>query len=115
MRLCTLLLIVLASFGCAKSTPLSPAEVEGPWRFDGTVSRQDVTGSIVPISGAELMVTDGVNLNARVTSDAGGRYDFGGLRGGRFTLTVAAPGYVSVRPVVDLFKDTTVNFALKPQ
>jgi hypothetical protein len=115
MRLHAFLLILLAASGCAKSTPLSPAEMEGPWRFAGSVSRLDTTGSIVPISGAELTVTDGVNLDSRVTSDSAGRYDFGALRGGRFTLTVAAHGYISVRPVVELFRDTNVNFALKPQ
>jgi len=34
------------------------------------------------------------------------------LERGRFTISIAAPGFVSVSPVVDLYRDIEVNFAL---
>jgi hypothetical protein len=68
-----------------------------------------------PIAGAELTVVSGVNVNTKVTTDSAGRYVFSALESGRFTVAVAAPGFVSTRPVVDLYRDIQVNFALRPQ
>jgi hypothetical protein len=62
-----------------------------------------------------LTVLSGVNINAKVTTDISGRYVFTALDSGRFTVTVAAPGYLSAAPVVDLYRDVDVNFALRPQ
>jgi hypothetical protein len=67
------------------------------------------------IAGAELTVVSGVNANARVISDGSGRYDFSALDSGRFTMAISAPGYVSATPVVDLYRDIEVNFALTPR
>jgi hypothetical protein len=69
----------------------------------------------VPIGGAELIVIEGVNINARATSDASGHYIFESMERGRFTINVGAPGFVGVNPIVDLYSDIEVNFALKPR
>ena len=44
------------------------------------------------------------NTAATVTSDGAGHYAFDSLESGRFTVSIAAPGYVSVTPVVALFR-----------
>jgi hypothetical protein len=62
-----------------------------------------------------LTVLSGVNINAKVTTDILGRYVFTALESGRFTVAVAAPGYLSATPVVDLYRDIEVNFALRRQ
>ncbi len=102
--------VAFAASACTgTAAPLAPSS--GPWRFSGTVS----TISGAPISGAEFIVVDGVNVGARATSDAGGRFVFHELESGRFTVTIGAPGFVSVTPVVDLFTDLDVNFALRSE
>lgn len=68
-----------------------------------------------PIAGAELTVLSGVNMNATVTTDSAGRYEFTSLERDKFTVTIAAPGFVSATPVVNLYRDIEANFALKPQ
>lgn len=68
-----------------------------------------------PIAGAELAIVDGINVNTRVRSDAGGHFVFDALTADKFTVNVSAPGYVSVTPVINLARDTDANFALKPQ
>ncbi len=67
-----------------------------------------------PIAGAELTVVSGANRNARVNSDAGGRYLFTDLEEGRFTVTIAARGFATATPVVDLYHDVDATFALTP-
>jgi hypothetical protein len=117
MRSCvlavSLLMVLLAASACTRTTPLEPSP--GPWRLSGTVSGITSPGVFVPLGGATLTVIDGVNLDARTTSDAAGRYAFEALAGGRFTLWITAPGYSDVTPVVELFRDTGANFALPPQ
>jgi hypothetical protein len=68
-----------------------------------------------PIAGAHLTVVSGANAAAAVTSDAAGHYVFERLDGGRFTVAIEAPGYVSATPIIDLYRDTEVDFALTPQ
>jgi hypothetical protein len=113
MRLPALLIALLTTTACTTPAPLAPSQ--GPWQFSGTVSALDGARTGAPIPGAELTVVDGINLHARVTSDAAGRYAFTGLESGRFAVSIAAPGFVGVVPVVDLYRDIEVNFALKPQ
>jgi hypothetical protein len=113
MRLAIVLLAGLTMSACTASSPLSSSS--GPWRFSGTVSRLDGAQVGGPIAGAELTVLSGSNTNARVTTDAGGRYAFTALESGRFTVAIAAPGYQRATPVVDLYRDIEANFALKPQ
>jgi hypothetical protein len=113
MRLIVFLIALLTTSACTAPAPLAPSE--GPFQFSGTVSALDGSRTGGPIAGAELTVVDGVNLHARVTSDAAGRYVFSGLESGRFAVSIAAPGFVGVVPVVDLYRDIEVNFALKPQ
>ena len=106
-RAAVLVVLTVSAAACAKSAPLAPTGT-GPWRFSGTVG----TIASAPLEGAQRTVTDGVNLGAQVRTDAAGRYAFTSLEGGRFTVTIAAPGFLSVTPVVDLFTDLEVNFAL---
>ncbi len=113
MRQSIVLGLLLTTAACALPAPSTPSS--GPFRFTGTVSGMEGTRTGGPIAGAELSVVSGVNSNARVLSDATGRYLFEGLESGRFTVSVSAPGYVSATPVVDLYRDTDANFALKPR
>ncbi len=112
MRLSALLFTALAFSGCVQSVPAGPTA--GPWRFSGTVSTLDQANAI-PIPGAELRIVDGGEPNATVATDAAGHYLFPALPGGRYTLAIAAPGYVTVTPIVDLYRDMDVNFALKAE
>lgn len=113
MRLRLLCLGLLAASACASPSSVAPSA--STWRFSGTVSAVDAGRITGPIAGAALTVVDGVNLHATVTSDAQGRYVFPRLEKGRFTLAVAASGYQSASPVVDLYRDTEVNFGLAPR
>jgi hypothetical protein len=110
MRLKCLLAALLTTSACATSSPVTPSD--GTWRFSGTVSAIDGTRVGAPVAGAQLRVVSGVNTAAQVTSDAAGHYVFEGLESGRFTLAIAAPGYVTSTPIVELYRDIEVNFAL---
>jgi len=112
MRLQVLLVALLTTSACVKSSaPLAPSN--GTWRFSGTVSALEGGQLGGPIAGAALMVVNGVNLYAKVTTDGAGRYVFPALESGRFSVTISAPGFVSVTPVVDLYQDTDVSFGLR--
>jgi hypothetical protein len=113
MRPSLLAFAFIAVSACTRMVPVAPSP--GPWRLSGTISTLDGGGVLRPIAGSELIVVEGANLNARVTSDAAGRYVFDALDGGRFTLAITAPGYVGINPLVHLYRDTAVDFALKPQ
>ena len=113
MRLKVLIVALLMTSACAAASPLAPSE--GPWRFSGTVFAWDGVQLGDPIASAELTVVSDMNLKTRVTSDAAGHFVFTGLKTGLFTVTIAAYGYISVAPVVDLYRDTEAHFALKPQ
>ena len=113
MRLGILLIALGVASACAAPSPFTPST--GRWQFSGTVSRVERGQVGSPIAGAELSVVSGVNMNAKVTTDVSGRYLFTGLESGRFTVAVAARGYLSATPVVDLYRDTEANFALAPR
>ena len=113
MRLKVLLLAILTTTACSMPAPTAPDP--GPWRLSGTVSAMDGARIGNPIAGAELTIVNGVNSNVKVRSDGAGHFDFADLTADKFTVTVAATGYVSVTPVISLYRDVDANFALKPQ
>jgi hypothetical protein len=99
---------VLATTACiGKSAPLEPTS--GPLRFTGGISTVD--GS--PIAGARLTVQDGANLGAEVISDSSGRYVFTSLESGWFTVHIAAPGFLSVNPLINLYTNLDADFSLR--
>ena len=107
VRSTLLVAVVGASAACAaQSSPSTPSD--SAWRLSGTI--YSAAGG--PIPGAQLTVREGANKDLRVTSDSLGRYAFANLESGRFTMIIEAPGFISVAPVVDLYKDLEVDFAL---
>jgi Carboxypeptidase regulatory-like domain len=99
---------VLATAACvAPSSDERPAN--GSWRLSGKVS--STAGA--PIAGARLTVQDGANRDARVSSDPSGSFEFAKLESGRFKVIIEAPGFESVTPVVELYWDVDVAFALR--
>ena len=114
MRLFLLLSVAVLCSAC--ETMKSPtAASKGPWKFTGSIASLVGARLGPPIAGAELTVTTGVNSNARVTTDHGGHFAFSALETDKFTVTINAPGYVGLTPVVNLFGDTDVTFVLKPR
>ncbi len=108
MRMLLIAAALLATAACtSKSSPLTPTG--RAWRLTGTI--KSMTGG--QIAGARLTVQDGADQGARVASDSAGRYAFASLEGGRFTVLIGAPGFVSVAPIVELFRDIDVDFALR--
>ena len=100
--------VMLAITGCTPVTsPVRPSN--GAWRLAGTV----ISSTGGPIPGALFTVQDSANKDAQVISDASGRYEFARLESGRFKMIIDAPGFVSVAPVIDLFQDLEVDFALR--
>ena len=107
-----ILIATLAGAGCEQLLHPSSSEERPPngaWRLSGTVS--STAGA--PIAGARLTVQEGANRDARVSSDGSGRFAFDRLESGRFKVIIEAPGFVSVTPVVDLYWDVDVAFALR--
>ena len=106
-----LLMTALAGAGCQeffdRSSPVGPSN--GAWRLSGTVT--STAGA--PIAGARLTVQEGANRDARVSADGSGRFVFERLESGTFKVIIEAPGFVSVTPVVELFWDVDVDFALR--
>jgi hypothetical protein len=92
----------------APATPVSPVSPDGVVRFTGRV----VSLAGGQIAGAQLTVLNGVNKDAQATSDATGRYAFASLQSGKFNVLIAADGFSSITPQVNLFVDLDVNFAL---
>lgn len=113
MRVHLLVAVLFTSSACAVLSPTRPSD--GPYRFGGSISefRDGITGA--PIRNAELVVVSGVNTHAHATTDASGHFAFHNLERGRFVLSIAAPGYVGVSPVVDLYRDTDADFGLAPR
>jgi hypothetical protein len=64
------------------------------------------------IGGARLTVMSGPNQDAQATTDSQGRFALPGLEAGSFDLLIEAPGFKSITPRVDLFRDIVANFAL---
>ena len=107
-----LLVVAVCATACSfNSSPVSPAGTT--WRLRGTILIVSGGHLAGPIPGARLMVQDGANKGAQVTSDASGRYAFTDLEEGRFTMLIEARGFVSVAPLVDLSSDIEVDFALR--
>jgi hypothetical protein len=99
---------ILAFTGCVPmESPVRPSN--GAWRLSGTV----ISSSGGAIAGALFTVQDSANKDAQVISDASGRYVFPRLESGRFRMAIDAPGFVSVAPVIDLYEDLEVDFALR--
>jgi hypothetical protein len=113
MRMKVLLVALLTTAACVPKSPVAPSQ--GPWRFSGTVLATDGVRIGSPIAGAVLTVVSGVNSNTKVTSDGAGRFAFAALAADTFDVTVAASGYVSATPRVNLYRDIDADFALKPQ
>ena len=97
----------MAAAGCTIPPPVAPSN--GEWRLSGTVT--STAGA--PIAGARLTVQEGANRDARVSADRSGRFVFERLESGKFKVIIEAPGFVSVTPVVELFWDIDVDFALR--
>lgn len=111
---CLLLAGALAGSACeTMKAPVAPSK--GPWRFTGMVLAMNGSKVSGPISSAELTVVSGVNSNVKVRSDSSGHFAFTALESDIFTVTIDAPGYVSAKPVVNLYDHIDANFALKPR
>ncbi|MGE3957122.1 MAG: carboxypeptidase-like regulatory domain-containing protein [Vicinamibacterales bacterium] len=113
MRLRLLSAVLLTTSACAAPSPTVPSA--GPWRFTGNILELNGGRVGAPIANADLVVVSGVNKNAHATTDGKGRFVFPRLDSGRFTVSIAAPGYVSNAPVVDLYRDVDANFGLIPR
>jgi hypothetical protein len=90
------------------ATPVSPVSTDGIVRFSGDI----VSLAGGQIAGARLTVLNGVNKDAQATSDATGHYAFTSLQSGKFNVLIAADGFSSITPQVNLFVDLDVKFAL---
>jgi hypothetical protein len=97
---------LFATEACIKRSSLAPGS--GPWRLSGTIT--SLGGA--RIAGARLIVLDGPNRDVQTTTDAGGNYAFQSLESGRFSVLIEASGFVSITPLVDLFRDVEATFAL---
>ena len=97
---------LFAADACIKRSSLAPGD--GPWSLSGTIT--SLSGG--RIAGARLMVLDGPNRDVQTTTDAAGRYAFQSLERGRFSVLIEASGFVSITPLVDLFRDIEATFAL---
>ena len=104
-------LLVTSACAAATSVPASP----GPWQFSGTVFATDGQQIGAPVPGARLTVEDADAVRASTTTDAAGRYAFNALEAGRFTLTISAPGFVTLTPGLNLDRDIRADFALTRQ
>jgi hypothetical protein len=101
------------SMGCSVPTNATPST--GPWDFSGTVFVLEDLTLGAPIAGAQLTLSTDHEVRARTTSDASGRYMFKDLETGRFSLTIAAPGFRTLTPSVSVERDLRADFALKRQ
>ncbi|MBS1816390.1 MAG: carboxypeptidase regulatory-like domain-containing protein [Acidobacteria bacterium] len=110
MRVRLLLALLLTTSACATNVPSAPSS--GPYRFTGNILELSSGRTIAPIPNAELVVVSGSNVNARTLTDDSGHFSFDGLDSGRFTVSIEAPGYVGVAPVVALYRDIDANFGL---
>ena len=93
------------------TSPLAPTSPDGTVRFTGTI----ISLPSNKIAGAQLTVLNGVNKDAHVTTDSDGHYVFAGLQPDSFDVLIAAAGFRSITPKVNLFNDVDATFALSPQ
>ncbi len=107
------LAIVLMATAC--STPVGASLSQGPWQFTGTVFGMDGPVVGAPVAGAQLTMSTGEDVRASTTTDTSGHYVFNGLETGSFTLTISAPGFVRLTPLVNLNRDIRADFAIKRQ
>jgi hypothetical protein len=120
MRKLTAYACALALFaGCSgKSTsggPTSPSP--GSPTSTANLSGRVTDGTSeapLPIAGAQLRITDGVNAGKTATTDASGDYTFTALRREPFTISVSANGYQATDVPVDLRSEIIKNMKLSP-
>jgi len=114
IRLNTLLiaLVLFMVCGCT-APPLTPTT--DPVRFSGTIFRMDGGRVGGPVASAKLTIVNGANNNASVTTGVDGHYEFPPLTAGRFDLTIAAPGFITLNPKIALGQDLEANFVLSPE
>ena len=103
-----LLVAAAALISACVVVPLTPVSPVGMVRFTGSI----VSLAGGQIAGARLTMLDGVNKDAQATTDATGHYAFASLQSGTFNVLIAANGFTSITPQVNLFSDLDVNFAL---
>jgi len=92
---------------------LVPATVSAQGRITGVV--KDAEGH--PIKGATVTAENPNIGPSTASSDAKGRYGFLGLRGGTWTLTAQAPGFVTEKRQVTtrtMGQNPPVDFQLQP-
>ena len=109
-RCVALAAVLVVAAACSAPTNVTPST--GPWQFSGTVFAIDELKVGAPIAGAQLTLTSNDEVRARTTSDNSGRYVFNALESGRFRLTIAAPGFATLSPNVDLDGDIRADFAM---
>jgi hypothetical protein len=76
----------------------------------------DASGAVIPDAKVTL-VLQSTEAERNVATDSSGHYQFSQLTPGRYTLSVAAPGFATAeRPNIDLLvsQPATVNIALAP-
>jgi hypothetical protein len=107
---CIWITILLAAGAC---TSRAVAPSPGPWQFSGTLLALD--GQVVGpgVAGAQMTLTAGDVVKANTTSDPSGHYVFSDVETGRFTLTISAPGFVTLTPAVNLDRNMAADFGLK--
>jgi hypothetical protein len=110
----------IALIGCGSSgdstptTPTTPA-TPAPTTFSltGRVT-ESAPSAFVAVSGATLSVADGPNAGRTATTNNNGDYQFTGLQGGGFTVSVTAPGYQATSAGINLTGNLTRSFSLDP-
>jgi Carboxypeptidase regulatory-like domain len=107
--ICTALCALTLACG-STPTPSDPRPLPPPI-LSGRVSDLN-TGA--PLTAVILTVIDGPNASRTTVSDAGGRFLFGTLTVGRFTLRARYQGYDSVFQGVNFVADTTLNIQMQP-
>jgi len=107
-RIVLLLVAQAALISACVVVPVTPVSTDGIMHFTGDIV--SVAGG--QIAGARLTVLNGVNKDAQATTDATGHYAFASLQSGKFNLLIAADGFTSITPQINLFSDLDVKFAL---
>jgi hypothetical protein len=98
---------------CGSTPPTSPSAIAPStttrtFAVYGSVT--DYQGAVV--SGAILEILDGNNEGERAVTDVQGRYSFGRLQAGGFTILAAAIDHATATKQVMLTADTSLEFQL---